>query len=130
MMTHLWLFMVSWNMAVQTSDASRDGNLARAVFLMFGCLIILFVFSAMWYVSVMLSDPMGTDTTDYDLMFDLAKLWRETKANVYAGYPERFHKGIVEAEISMLAEEAAEADADGGEGEGEGEGEGKKGWGW
>ena len=55
-----------------------------------GDIVYMYVISAMWWVSVMLSDPTGTDTTDFDLSFDLENHMRATETVLNTAFAEHY----------------------------------------
>ena len=71
MLTFLYLIIYAVNEGSHVYVACVQHDVFLGLGRLLAGVIYIYIISAMWYVAVMVSDPTGNDTCDFDLAFDL-----------------------------------------------------------
>ena len=71
MLTFLYLVIYAVNEGSHVYVACVQHDVLLGLARLLAGIIYIYIISAMWYVAVMVSDPTGNDTCDFDLAFDL-----------------------------------------------------------
>ena len=82
----VYLGMTVWNEGYLFNQVVKVNGWSYALCNALGTSLTIFIVSAMWYVAVMLSDPMGEDTCDYDVGFDLRFAFNTRMSLLEAAY--------------------------------------------
>ena len=95
----VYLGMTVWNEGYLFHQVVKENGWPYALCNAFGTSLTIFIVSAMWYVAVMLSDPMGEDTCDYDIGFDLRFAFNTRQSLLEAAYPSTVQPDIAATTI-------------------------------
>lgn len=86
-LTCSYLFTLVWNQGLAFDNQLELYGVPYAIVNLAGTGLIINTISALWFVAVMLSDPVGDDTCDYDLGFDIKFGYNTRKALLHAAFP-------------------------------------------
>ena len=86
-LTCSYLFTLVWNQGLAFDNQLVLHGVPYATVNLAGTGLIVIIISALWFVAVMLSDPVGDDTCDYDLGFDIKFGYNTRKALLHAAFP-------------------------------------------
>ena len=101
-MVHAFLAVVEFNAAIRLTVGLDAGDGVRMGEIL-GVATLILSLNTLRRVALAMTNPFGDDETDYDLDYDLRKLWHETKQTI-ASMPD---------DGAVLAARSASARADG-----------------
>mmetsp|Transcript_44770 Transcript_44770/g.89413 ORF Transcript_44770/g.89413 Transcript_44770/m.89413 type:complete len:251 (-) Transcript_44770:56-808(-) len=110
---HLYLMVLEWNGAVRWVENFRgpalNVTLAPLVIEPFGMITIIAVYNSLRKVATMMTNAFGDDEIDYDLDFDLRKLWSESLDVVKAMKQSAAQEHAESIDMPDLADEMIDA---------------------
>ena len=80
-MVHAFLAVVEFNAAIRLTVGLEAGDGVRVGEIL-GVATLILSLNTLRRVALAMTNPFGDDETDYDLDYDLRKLWHETKQTI------------------------------------------------